>query len=183
MTFIFISLIAQIDAPYEPSATQPYGVLNPEAPSETGDFAPMIGLCNCRSVSRNQDGTWADTLNMTWKFKYIMNGTAVQDEVWRENGLYAGSIRQFHQDSGVWIVSYFSNPGTSFTPGIWRGKKADNQIVLYQDQKAPNGMDGDSRLTFYEMDGEGFKWKGEWVSKNGQFTYPFWMIECKKRSG
>ena len=191
MKYLFVCVLAcfsaamsaQIHAPFEPSATQPYGMLNPDAPQETGDFQPMIGLCDCKSVARNQDGTWADTLDMTWKFKYIMNGTAVQDEVWRENGLYAGSIRQFHQDSGVWIVSYFSNPGIPFTPGIWRGKKESNQIVLYQDQKAPNGMEGDSRLTFYEMDQAGFKWKGEWVSKNKQFTYPFWTIACKKRDG
>ena len=32
-----------------------------------------------------------------------------------------------------------------------------NDIVLYKDQKAPNGMEGESRLTFYAINGTGFK--------------------------
>ena len=48
-------------------------------------------------------------------------------------------------------------------------------------QKAPNGMDGFSRLTFYDINDDGFKWIGEWVDEAGQITYPFWKIDCTKR--
>lgn len=165
----------------EPSVQFPFGRLNPDAPPQVGDFESMIGICQCKSLNRKPDQTWNDTLSMTWKFKYIMNGTAVQDEVWRDNELYAGSIRQFHQDSGVWIVSYFSYPAVPYTPGVWRGNKDGNDIVLFQDQKAPNGMEGDSRLTFFDMNDNGFSWIGEWISKDGQFVYPFWKIFCERR--
>ena len=183
LTFMFSSSImiyGQTGFENEPSVQFPFGRLNPEAPEQVGDFEPMIGLCECKSINRNQDQTWNDTLMMTWKFKYIMNGTAVQDEVWRDNALYAGSIRQFHQDSGVWVVSYFSYPSVAYTPGVWRGQKVDDNIVLYQNQKAPNGMEGDSRLTFYDMKENGFNWIGEWVSKDGKSVYPFWKIFCKQ---
>ncbi|MFK8007319.1 MAG: hypothetical protein AB8H03_13155 [Saprospiraceae bacterium] len=166
---------------YEPSVVHPYGLPNPDAPKEITDYAPMIGICDCKSLSRNPDETWKDTLDMTWKFKYIMNGTAVQDEVWRVNQLYAGSIRQFQKDSAEWVVSYFSYPSVAYTPGVWHGKRMDNKIVLTQPQKAPNGMDGFSTLTFYEWNEEGFKWKGEWVKDDKQFSQIFWKIECKKR--
>ena len=166
---------------YEPSPEHPYGQLNPEAPAATADFASMIGTCDCKSLNRNPDGSWQDTLQMVWRFKYIMNGMAVQDEVWREGGMYAGSIRQYHPDSAKWVVSYFSSPGVSTTPGAWLGNREGDKIVLFQDQKAPNGMEGFSRLTFHEMSDTGYQWKGEWVSKDESVVWPFWVIFCKKR--
>jgi hypothetical protein len=166
---------------YEPSVIHPFGLPNPDAPKEITDFAPMIGICDCKSISRNPDGTWKDSLNMTWKFKYIMNGNAVQDEVWRGNELYAGSIRQFQKDSSEWVVSYFSYPTVAYTPGVWHGKKMEDKIVLTKPQNAPTGMKGSSVLTFYEWDEEGYKWKGEWVKDDKQVIYLFWMIECKRR--
>jgi len=166
---------------YEPTDKNPFGMLNPEAPPQTVEFSPMIGLCDSRSIQRKTDGSWQDTLNMQWKFKYIMNGTAIQDEVWRDNGIYAVSIRQFHADSAKWVVTYFSYPYVSTKPGTWLGTKENNDIVLYQDQKAPNGMEGVSRLTFYAINGNGFKWRGDWVSADGRVVYAFWEIDCKKR--
>ena len=165
---------------YEPSDEYPYGKLNPDAPAEVGDFAGMIGLCDCASVSRNQDGSWQDTTAMEWSFKYVLNGTAVQDEVWRESN-FASSIRQYHADSAQWIVTYYSYPFVSYKVGVWRGNKVGEEIVLKQPQKAPNGMDGFSRLTFYDISPAGFKWKGEWVKDDGTITYPFWTIDCVKR--
>lgn len=166
---------------YEPSATHPFGKLNPDAPKQVADFAPMIGICDCRSVQRKPDGSWQDTLDMIWKFKYIMNGTAVQDEVWREGNQYAGSIRQYQPDSAKWVVTYFSYPLVSTKPGVWQGAKDGDNIVLKMPQKAPNGSDGSSRLTFYNIAADGFKWKGEWISTDESIVYPFWMIECRKR--
>ena len=181
--FAFLSAAQndQSNRQYEPSPEHPYGQLNPTTPPQVADFAPLIGICDCRSLPRNADGTWPDTTNMVWSYKYIMNGTAVQDEVWRENDRYAGSIRQYQPDSAHWVVTYFSYPTVSSTPSVWHGNKVGNDIVLRMPQKAPNGMDGKYRISFYEMSEEGFKWKGEWVNLDESFTYPTWFIECKKR--
>ncbi|MFY0608009.1 MAG: hypothetical protein JXR10_14920 [Cyclobacteriaceae bacterium] len=181
--FLRISLLAQVqpeNLQYEPTIENPYGLPNPNSP-EVLDFKEMIGTCDCKSVSRNPDQSWADTTSMLWKYKYVMNGTAVQDEVWRENGAYAGSIRQYHQDSAQWVVSYYSYPGIPWKPGVWHGKRIDNQIVLYKDSPAPNGTPGDYRLTFYDLSDDGFNWKGEWVDKTETVVYPTWMIFCTKR--
>lgn len=160
---------------------QVFGKLNPEAPPQTADFDPLIGLCDCRSLSRNPDGSWQDTVAMVWQFKYILNGTAVQDEVWRD-GNYASSIRQFHKDSSRWIVTYYSYPLVGFKPGVWYGEKQENgNILLSQPQTAPNGMQGFSTLTFYDISEQGFNWKGEWIKDDNTITYPFWLIWCQKR--
>ena len=54
---------------YEPGPSQPYGALNPNAPKELSDFAPLIGTCDCESVSRKVDQTWAAPQKMTWTFR------------------------------------------------------------------------------------------------------------------
>ena len=181
ISFSLFSQSADISMKYEPSEKQPYGLLNPNAPEEVADFAPIIGTCDCRSLPRNGDGTWPDTLDMVWRFKYVMNGTAVQDEVWRANDQYAGSMRQYQPDSAHWVVTYFSYPAVSSTPGVWHGGKVGDDIILKMPQKAPNGMEGKYRITFYEMSEAGFRWKGEWMDTAETFSYPTWYIDCKKR--
>ncbi|MEO1434085.1 MAG: hypothetical protein AAFV80_01020 [Bacteroidota bacterium] len=171
-----------IDQSYEPSSAHPFGQFNPVAPDEVKAFEPMIGICDCVSLQRSPQGEWQDTTAMIWQFKYVMNGTGVQDEVWRPDHQYAGSIRQYQADSAQWVVTYFSYPVLSMQPGIWQGGPQGDQIVLKMDQKAPNGMAGDSKLTFYEIRETGFRWKAEWVSKDASITYPIWKIDCKKRS-
>lgn len=180
-----INLKAQkLDFPYDPSKKHPYGLVNPSAPKAIQDFAPMIGECECMSEVRNQDKTWQKPTPMLWRFKYIMNGTAVQDETLKPDGIHSGSIRQYSADSSRWFVHYYSSSSPSSNPlSTWEGGPTDEgKIVLYKNQKAPNGMDGMYRLTFYDMSDEGFKWIGEWVTLDEKsFIYPTWKIDCKKK--
>lgn len=180
---IFLIFVFQLSAQtidYTVSQKNLYGKPNPDAPEQLQDFAPMIGKCDCKSLRRNSDGSWQDTLHMVWKFKYILNGTAIQDESWHENGFYATSIRQFNVDSLNWVVSFYSSKKVSNSVNVWKGKKEGDQIVLKMPQKSPNGLDGISRLTFYNISDNGFKWKGEWTNINESIVYPFWTIECVK---
>ena len=174
------SLFAQYD--YEPSSQNPFGKLNPEAPKQTADFAPLIGTCVCKSVARVDQNTWADTVMMNWTFKYIMNGMAVQDETLKEDGAHSGSIRQYNADSAKWYVHYYSSSTPTPTLSSWEGNKNDEgSIVLYRDQTAPNGTPGFYRLTFSNISEKGYNWAGEWVNKTETFTYPTWRIFCRKK--
>jgi len=92
---ICFTTFAIAQSEYEPTALDPYGMKNPKAPKQLDDFKPMIGMCDCDSERRNPDGTWAKAVKMTWKFKYIMNGMAIQDETLKADGKHSGSIRQF----------------------------------------------------------------------------------------
>ena len=165
---------------YEPSEENPFGNINPDAAIQITDYRPMIGFCDCKNSRRGQDGTWPDTTDKVWLFEYALNGTAIQDHTW-EDGIYATSIRQFHVDSNVWVVSYSAFPGVSTKRGVWIGGKVGDDIILEKPQKAPNGMDGISRLTFYNISDHGFDWKGEWVNDEQGIVFPFWKIWCKKR--
>lgn len=166
---------------HNPSEKQPFGSWNPEAPEQLKDFEPLIGVCDCKSVNRNPDGTWQDTVNMVWTYKYIMDGKAVLDETLKEDGGHTMSVRQYNADSAKWYVTFFSSSVVNPKPSTWAGGKKDKDIVLYLDQKAPNGMEGYSKLTFYEISENGYKWKGEWSDKAETIAFPFWTIDCKKR--
>ncbi|GAA4279279.1 YybH family protein [Aquimarina mytili] len=184
-SFFFLSLFIQITLwgqnQYESSLEYPFGRPNPNAPEEILDFEPLIGLCDCISKTRNKDKTWAEPTKMTWEFKYIMNGMAVQDQTLKEDGKHSGSIRQFIADSSRWYVHYYSSATPTTVLSAWEGNKKDNKIILYRQQKAPNGMDGFYKINFHDISPNGFKWLGEWVNTNETFSFPTWEIECTKR--
>ncbi len=174
-------LLSQISMEYMPDTKNPFGTLNPDAPTEVADFEPLIGTCDCISTARKADQSWGEPQKMIWTFKYIMNGMAVQDETLKEDGIPSGSIRQFIADSSKWYVHYYTNARPSTTLPTWEGGKRGDSLVFYREQKAPNGMDGSYRLTFSNISNTGFDWVGEWVDTSESIVYPTWKIECKKR--
>ena len=166
---------------YEPSKDHPYGMANPDAPEQIKDYEHLIGLSDCKSKRRKPDGTWNAIEDLTWEFKYIMNGRGVQDQTLIADGTNSGSIRQYIADSSRWYVHYYSSKMPSVSLPAWEGNKVDDKIILYREQKAPNGMEGSYKITFYDINATGFKWKGNWVDKTEQVVYPTWEIECSKR--
>lgn len=180
LLFSVISVNAQFD--YEPSKEFPFGKPNPKAPQQIKDYEALIGSCECKSIARKQDQTWAKPVNMIWKWKYIMNGMAVQDETLKEDGIHSGSIRQYDKDSLHWNVHYYTARRTSSVLSVWNGNKnKEGNIVLYRKQNAPNGMEGFYRLTFYDISEKGYKWIGEWVDKTEKIVFPTWKIECVRK--
>jgi len=167
---------------YEPSTEHPFGLPHPEAPEEIKDYQPMIGICDCISIRKDKDGNWAEPENMTWEFKYIMNGKGVQDQTLKEGGGHSGSIRQYSVDSSQWYVHYYSSSSPTSTLSTWNGGKRGDDIVLFRSQKAPNGTEGSYKITFKNISDEGFNWLGEWVNLDESFSFPTWKIECKKRA-
>jgi hypothetical protein len=179
--FLCVSIYAFSQLEFEPADDFPYRKPNPEVAQKLKDFHPLIGECDCKSVLRNPDGTWANTANMVWKFKYIMNGNAIQDETFKEDYTYAGSIRQFNSDSSKWYVHYYSSAGATGPLSTWEGGLKGDDIILYKDQTAPNGMEGKYKITFFDISEFGFNWLGEWVDKAESFSFPTWKIFCTKK--
>ena len=167
---------------FEVSPDHTFGLPDTSYAPQMLDWSPMIGECECKSLSRIDQNTWADTVDMIWRFKYIMNGKAVQDETLKADGKHAGSIRQYNVDSSRWYVHYYTSATAVGALPAWEGNVTDGgDIVLYNDQKAPNGMEGKYKITFYNISENGFDWLGEWVSPDESFKYATWKIFCKKR--
>ena len=166
---------------YTPNKENPFGKLNPNATPQISDYASLIGTCDCTSTKRNPDRSWGDSQKMEWTFKYIMNGTAIQDESIKEDGSHSGSIRQYIADSSKWYVHWYSNTSPSTSLPTWEGNKQGDSIVLYKEPKAPNGMEGFFRLSFKNISEDGFDWIGEWVDTSETVVFPTWKINCVKR--
>lgn len=167
---------------YDANPINPFGLPNPEAPPQISDWSELIGECDCKSLKRNQDGTWADSVDMVWRFKYIMNGYGVQDETLKDDSVHSGSIRQFNTDSARWYVHYYTSGAAVPSLPTWEGNRIDsNTIVLYKQQTAPNGMDGFYKINFTDISSMGFNWLGEWVNVDETISYPNWKIFCTKR--
>ncbi|MEZ4972020.1 MAG: hypothetical protein R2820_01850 [Cyclobacteriaceae bacterium] len=181
-TGCFTFCFAQSDLyKYEPSKKNPYGIINPEAPKELADFAPLIGDNQCKSVTRNGQGGWADTVSVRWRFKYILDGLAVQDETLKADGKHTTSIRQYDPVDKKWYVTFFSTTPPFASPGTWKGEKVDGKIILYNEQTAPNGTEGFYKITFSDISEKKFNWLGEWVDKTEKFSYPTWYLFCTKK--
>jgi hypothetical protein len=110
-----------------------------------------------------------------------MNGTAVQDETIKGDGSHSGSIRQFVADSSKCYVHWFSNKTPNTILPTWEGGNQGNDIVLNRSQKAPNGMDGVTRISIKNISKKGFNWTLEWIDEKGTIVYPSWKIKCIKR--
>ena len=177
----FTSTTIKAQYEYEPSDTYPFGRVHPYAPEQLSDFESMIGESKCESVSRAPDQSWNPPHEMIWKFKYIMNGMAIQDEVLRTEAPNAGSIRQFNPDSSAWYVHYYTAGSATSTLPSWEGNRnEEGKIILYREQKAPNGLDGFYKITFFDITNTGFEWVGEWVNEQETFSFPTWKISCEK---
>ena len=166
----------------EVSNDNPYGKLNSGSIAPPADFDKLIGDCDCKSVRALPNGKWSDSVSLKWKWKYIMNGNAVQDEGWygdEKNPSYFTSVRVFNNTKKEWYVSYFT-PNMLLTPDIWTGKKEGDQIILKGEIKTPNGKLL-SMLIFSEISPNGFNWEGKILSdKNDTVGKSFWKISCKK---
>lgn len=167
---------------YSPSAKSPFGQPDPKFEEFLKDYEKLIGLCDCVSVQMGANQQWGKPVNTVWEWKYVMNGKAIQDINRREDGSSSSSIRLYNADSAQWYVTYFSGNLTSTMPSTWVSRKGENPLVLYLPQKAPNGFDGFSRLTFQNITDQGFEWRGAWVDPTGSAVFPFWKIDCKKRN-
>ena len=146
------------------------------------DFDPMIGTCQCKSERIAADGkTWQSPVDMTWTFKYIMNGTGVQDDFSLTNGLSGGSIRQFNTQKNKWYVHYYSSNSAPSSLTSWEGDKNEKgDIILYSPQQGPSNEEGFLKLRFHDTNESGYKWIGAWVNKDESTVSPFWKISCTK---
>lgn len=163
---------------FNPSPTQPFGKLNPDAPPETKQFAFMVGeFDRIDSLLDRKTGQWSVSRG-EWNASYFMNGFGIQDQSWNIEGQTTTSnIRIFDAEKGKWIVTWFKMPtyGSTVAEG---GKEGDNIVI----KSTFNGANGPVNLeyVFYEITENSYKWVGQ-ARVNGQ-AFPFWKISCKRKS-
>lgn len=167
---------------YEANAQNPYGKPNDNALEEIKDFDKLIGICHCKSVQYRGDVP-GDTLDLKWRWKYILNGNAVQDDGWFGNENKQSSftsIRILNPETKQWQVPFFV-PYMSTEPQIWVGGKKGDTIELIKTEGTQNDQSMESVLTFSEITEQGFNWTGKMVNLETEAETIFWKIWCIKQ--
>lgn len=161
---------------YEPSPAYPHGRPHPEAPAELAQFAFMIGAHSCNDRMRQPDGSWNE-FPTRWNARYFMNGFGIQDHYWTPSAFTTTNLRIFDAAAKRWKVTFFAMP--NYSSGTWEGKQEGERMVMRQTTELPDGRTRESRLTFYEISAEGFRWKSETITDGGEPVVG-WTSDCKK---
>lgn len=173
--FLLQQAAPALDVRYEPSVAYPHGRPHPEAPAELSQFAFFIGAFACTDRRLGPNGDWIE-FPAIWNGHYFMNGHAIQDQYWAP-GFFTSNIRQFDEGEGVWRVSFFSEP--NYSSGIWVGGIDQGDMVLMRDISQPDGSVIVSRLTFSEIDEDGFFWTGASETPSG--WRDSWTSQCRRQ--
>jgi hypothetical protein len=94
-----------------------YGERNPDCPNELAMFSFLVGKWQGTGRAKLGDGEFADFSGVSWIGRYILDGTAIADELHSlapDGSPYLGiSLRQYDAKRKTWIIEYL-NVSNSF---------------------------------------------------------------------
>jgi len=131
-------------------------------------YGQFVGEWNCEVSNLQKDSTWLAS-KASWRFEYILGGTAIQD-FWKNpadnkafnsnNPLLGTNIRTFNPDDGKWQCVWLENKGKTIN-GIWKSHQDDNSNILLYDNTE------DWLITFYNITEDSFDWKWDFKQPDG----------------
>lgn len=142
-----------------------YGEINPAAPQQTQQFAPLLGSWEITDYQLQGDGNWAEGKGADWHWYAILDGYAIQDdwiappqaiEVADIERQYGTNVRIFNPDKARWEMAWMSKKGQqmdTFTA------VADNGQLVMEGEFSGNN----ARITFYDITASTFQWKMEFL--------------------
>ena len=115
----------------DPSKTT-YGERNPSAPKELGVFSFLVGKWQGTGKTRLPDGKVAEFSGVSWIGRYILDGTAIADELhaaYPDGRPFLGvSLRQYDANRKTWIVEHL-NVSESFLRKQVNGRSGSVEVV------------------------------------------------------
>jgi len=88
-----------------------YGEGNPGAPQELSLFSFLVGKWEGKGRTKMEGGKFAE-YNVTWIGRYILDGTAIADELhgpMPDGSPYLGiSLRQYDANRKTWVIEYLN---------------------------------------------------------------------------
>jgi len=141
--------------------------INPLAPVETKQYAPLIGEWKITDSSLGKDGKWHAGQGADWNWYTILNGHAIQDdwispplskETEKGKRQYGTNIRTFNPETSQWEQIWTSSNGKKIDS--FSAKEKDGAIVMRGFYTG-----NESRITFFNLKTDTFDWKMEIQSK------------------
>ena len=174
--YVFLLLVTLIscNSQNEKSGVYKNQKLNPDAPQETELLGQLEGTWDAEQTVLNRDGTWGDPKLSKWKWYYILDGHAIQDD-WitidslNNEQVVGTNIRIFNSEENKWYMAWIDKTNrrlASFT--------AVNDIgSIIMDGTNANGRR--IKNTFFNITENEFDWKQEWTFDEGKT----WVVVTK----
>lgn len=154
-----VALAASAGPGVVPSET---GGPHPDAPTETSQFAFLIGTWDCTTRFMKPDGSGFTEGIATWTGYWILGGWAIQDD-WKsprpDGGFNRGTnIRSFNPKTRKWDNRWLATGGLQWVS--YEAEKRDDTMVMIGGE----GRDGAGRAyvdrnVFHEITEDSWKWR------------------------
>lgn len=141
--------------------------INPLAPVETAQYAPLLGQWSITDESIDKQGNWQAGPGADWNWYTILDGHAIQDD-WIQPALnkdvpvgkrqYGTNIRTYNPKKKQWDQIWTSSSGHKFDTFTAIG---DGEKIVMRGFYAGY----ETRVTFYNLKPNSFDWKMEQQSK------------------
>jgi hypothetical protein len=176
VVFGFVSLLsAFIVAGYAQEKT----MLNPDAPAETELFGQLVGIWDAEQISMNKDGTWGDPKHSIWKWYYILDGHAIQDnwitiDSFRNEATVGTNIRIYNFEENRWYMAWIDK--TNRTLATFTATNQDGMVIM----DGTNAKGRHIRNTFFNISNNEFDWKQEWTFDESKTWIVVTKIHCTR---
>ncbi len=165
--------------PYDPSPLYPFGLPNPaQTDSEARVFDSMIGAHRCRHERVDYETRKVTRAEAVWTWYYDMNGYGIRDHYRYEQGAPA-SQRIFNPDTRQWHIWYFLGQDFYYV-GEWVGGAEGGKLVFEKADEEIAGRLFLSRLEYYDIRKDSFKWKSTNIDNVTGDEFVDWRIECER---
>jgi hypothetical protein len=158
--------------------------INPLAPPETKQYAPLLGNWKITDFSLDREGKWQAGSGADWNWYTILNGHAIQDD-WIQPSLdqeieagkrqYGTNIRIYNSKNNKWNQIWTSIGNRKFDQFTANEKSG---AIVMRGFYAGN----ESRITFFNMQANSFDWKMEFQSKEDKSIWKeVYRIQGKRK--
>ena len=161
------------------------GELNPDAPPETAILGQLAGIWDVEQEVRNQDGSWRATGTAEWRWYFILDGHAIQDDWIKPAAAESGdakpsfgtNLRIYNADTASWEMAWIDSNNRNLAS--FTAVNVDDTVVM----TGQNPTGRQVRNTFFDMEAETFEWVQEWTFDEGSTWVPVARIHARRRRG
>ncbi len=155
----------------------PVGDKNACMDGPLAQFGQYIGDWDIEDSQLAQDGSgWAPGAGAKWNFVCLGDGTAIQDFWIPNDGPVGTNLRTWNPDSESWDIAW-TIKGLSGFAHIGAEKNSDGNIVMRYKSPIPDPL---RQITFFPADSEGWNWKLELSSDNGENWTEVYRIKASR---
>ncbi len=159
------------------------GTLNPDAPPETASLGRLVGVWDVEQETRNRDGSWSEASRAEWRWYYILDGHAIQDDWIKPPSTepdatrrsFGTNIRIYNPEEERWEMSWIdsNNRKTATYTAIIEG----DTVIM----SGRNASGREIRNTFFNISENSFEWVQQWTFDEGESWVPVSRIRASRR--